>query len=78
MIFVASITDAFAGRTSSMPGRTSLTSAPGWNRAPVIVAVTQRLSPPWSTVMSVTLNGSAFAVSVTAGSPLPDRRLIRT
>ena len=46
-----------------MPGRTSLTNAPGWKRAPVMVVVTQRLSPPWSCLMSVIENGSALTVS---------------
>ena len=57
-----------------MPGRTSLTSAPGWKRAPVMVVVTQRLSPPWSCKISVIENGSAFTVSVMGTLlPVPER-----
>ena len=62
-----------------MPGRTSLTSAPGWNRAPVMVVVTQRLSPPWSCLMSVIENGKALTVSVTGTSGrVPERPWIST
>ena len=52
--------------------------APGLKRAPVIVVVTQRLSPPWSCTMSVMLKGSAFAVSLTGALLAPERPWIST
>lgn len=40
MIRVESTTTRSSGSYSAMPGRTSLTIAPGWNCAPRIVVVT--------------------------------------
>ena len=65
MIFVPSTNRFATGNRSANPGRTSRTTASGWNWAPRMVVVTEPESPPRSVFTSVMVSGTSSAVIVT-------------